>query len=557
MASLTPISGTLGRKRAAHLLRRATFGCDRETIDIFAQMTFTQAVSSLLTFPSLPSIPVAGSLGSSNNTANAFHPDGRIKAGTGETNKWWFYQNIDPNQASTAFYRLSFFIHTCSTVGHDGMGTSYWYYHLYLIMKYTNQSYKDLVRKMCTDHAMGNYLTIGDNTNAHPNENFARELLELFTLGKGPQIGPGNYTNYTEDDIRSAARVLTGWRYYAIYTDTSKFDPDLGWIVMWPYTQYHDASDKAFSPAFQNKKIIGRSDKVGMAEEVDELIELIFSQEAVSLFIMRKLYRFYVHYDITPEIENDIIKPLAEAFRQNDFQFAPVLEMLFQSKHFYDEDDNISGDEIIGGQIKSPLELFINTINFFKVMVPDPAIDLKAYYDWMEKMERYQDKMGFQIFNPTSVAGYEPMYQEPDYNRYWINPSLLPNRYDHIYSRLVDHDNQAMQPEGTFNILDYIEDPANVSVYTGPDPMGNAGPHEGARIADHLVHEIVDYLLPVELSTDRLMYFRDELLLDNLSAINWMFEWDNYKSTGDATNIYPQLAKLIRGILQSPEFQLC
>ncbi|MEL6842339.1 MAG: DUF1800 family protein, partial [Bacteroidota bacterium] len=536
--------------------RRATFGCNRETIDNFAQMTVSQAVTALLDFPAVPSVPVSGTLGSSNNVANAFHPDGRLKAGTGQVNRWWFYQNIDPNQPPTSYYRLVFFLHTCCTVAHEGMQT-YWYYHLYLLLKYADKSYKTLVRKMCQDHAMGKYLNIGDNTNVHPNENFARELLELFTLGKGPQIGPGNYTNYTEDDIREAARVLTGWRYTGNLNATNKMDPDLGWVVMFPATTFHDSGNKQFSAVFQNQVINGQNTNQGMAKEVDELVDMIFKQDAVSEFIMRKLYRYFVHYDITPEVEADIIEPLAQAFRQNNFEFIPVIKMLLESSHFYDEDDTNSGDEILGGMIKSPLELYLNTMNFFQTNTPDPTVDLAAYYEWMEKrVDRFMEKMGFSIFNPTSVAGYEPMYQEPDFNRYWINPSLLPNRYDHIFSKLVDVNNMPVLPEGMFNILDYIQDPANVSVFQGADPKGIPGPHEGARIADHLVHEIVDYLLPVTLDTDRFDYFRDELLLDNLSPINWMFEWDNFKATGNAANIYPQLVKLIRGILQSPEYQL-
>lgn len=556
MASLTPISGTLGRKRAAHLLRRATFGCNRETIDTFAQMTITQAVVALLDFPAVPPVPPPSSAGTSTNTSNLFHSSGRIKALKGEINRWWYYQSIDPNQSPTLFYRLSFFLHTCTTVGYETITNTFWYYHLWTIMKYADKSYKTLVRKMCVDNAMGNYLNIGDNTNTHPNENFGRELLELFTVGKGPQVGPSNYTNYTEDDIRAAARVLTGWRYTGNLLDTSKFDPDLGWVTMFSYKPYHDSSDKQFSAAFQNELIIGKNTDEGMAEEIDDMVNMIFKQNATSEFIVTKLYRYFVHYDITTEIKQDIIEPLALLFRQNDFEFLPVIEALLQSQHFFDEDDAKVGDEVIGGLIKSPLELVIGVKNFFHIQVPDPAIDIKAYYDWMEKIDRFIDKMGLVLFNPPSVAGYEPMYQEPDYNRYWINPSLLPARYDHVFSELVDTDAMAVTPEGKFNLIDYVEDPNNISVYSGPDPIGNAGPHEGARIADHLVNEIVSYLFPVELTPDRLTYFRDELLLDNLSPINWMFEWDNYKNTGDSSNIYPQLVKLFRGILQSPEFQL-
>ena len=111
-------------------------------------------------------------------------------------------------------------------------------------------------------------------------------------------------------------------------------------------------------------------------------------------------------------------------------------------------------------------------------------------------------------------------------------------------------------PYGNFNMLDFIEDPANIPPYEGADPMGTPGPHEGPRIAEHLVHTLLEYLLPVMPDSDRIQYFLNEALLDNLSVINWMFEWDNYRSTNDDSMIRPQLNRLFKAIIQSPEYQL-
>ena len=111
-------------------------------------------------------------------------------------------------------------------------------------------------------------------------------------------------------------------------------------------------------------------------------------------------------------------------------------------------------------------------------------------------------------------------------------------------------------PYGNFNMLDFVEDPANIPPYDGNDLLGNPGPHEGARISEHLVKTLLDYLLPVELDQDRIDYFLDEVLLDNISMMSWQFEWDDYRASGDDSAIRPQLNKLYKAIIQSPEYQL-
>ncbi|GAB4422692.1 MAG: hypothetical protein OHK0039_38870 [Bacteroidia bacterium] len=550
MASLTPITGSLGTARALHLVRRATFGASRAEIDAIATKTAAQAVAELLSSFAIPPAPL------NTSTGITWRSTGEISATLPQINSWWLYLLMDPNRPPTAFHKITVFLHTCVTVNYETVADpTMWFYHLLLLMQHVDKSYKDLVRRVSVDNGMGVFLNLEQNVVGHPNENYARELLELFTVGKGPQIGPGNYTNYTEDDIREAARLLTGFRLNRDYNNASKRDPVTNQPLMQPSTSRHDSGNKQFSAAFQNRVIQGRSTAAGMLEEMDELIDMIFDQEAVSRFIMRKLYRYFVNYRITPEVETDIITPLAEEFRSNGYMLLPVLGILLQSEHFYDEDSSMTGDETIGALIKNPLELWMQTMRLFECYIPDMNTQRSAIYGWLHPWQYYLFELGMDVFGPPSVAGYEPMYQEPDFNRYWLTATTLPLRYNYMYGRVLNANNTNPIPFGRFNMLDFVQNPENLPPYPGPDPMGNPGPHEGARIADYLVRTLVQYMFPITPDEDRIDYFKT-ILLDGLSPINWMFEWDAYRNTGNANNIRPQLNKLFKALVQAPEYQM-
>ena len=111
-------------------------------------------------------------------------------------------------------------------------------------------------------------------------------------------------------------------------------------------------------------------------------------------------------------------------------------------------------------------------------------------------------------------------------------------------------------PELQFDLMAFVTDNTQITDFNGNDPQGTPGPHPGARIAHHLVDELLGYLLPEAVDQDRRDYYLNDVLLDTLTELNWMFEWDNYLSTNDDTNVKPQIKKLIRAILQSPEYQL-
>lgn len=553
MASLALRTGTLGRRLAAHLLRRATFGPTRAEIDLFAGLTADQAVNQLLNFPPIPAHP------EDPQTGDTWVINGRGPANSSNVelkyivNSWWLHQIFDPALPLSAAQKMVFFLHTSFTTSlRDIDYNENFYYTIRLFMHYATGSYKELAYKICLDNGMNNFLDIGDSIVGNPNENFAREFFELFTIGKGPQIGPGDYTHYTEQDVLEAARLLTGFRRNDDWADTLNWDPDTGMPRAIPDISRHDTSDKFFSPAFQNTTITGQNTQLGMFDELSDFVDMIFDQDATAEFICRRLYRFFVHYQISAEVEQDIIQPLAATLRTGNYEVIEVLRQLLKSQHFYDDDDADLTDETIGSLIKSPLELQVGIIRYFGVPIPNPQADLyQAYvtfYRW--GVQSLLTKACFDLFAPDQVAGYEPVFQAPEYNRLWISAKSIPARYAMADEMLTG------APHMQADIMAFVSDPAQVPDYPGADALGVAGPHPGSRIADHLVSELLRYLLPESVPQDRFEYFLNDLLLDNLSALNWMFEWDAYAATGDDTNVKPQIQKLIRGILQSPEYQL-
>lgn len=554
MASIAPYAGTLDRRLAAHLLRRCTFGPTQAEIDAFDGLPASQALDQLFAMPPLPAHPADPATGQTwvvSGRTNANAPNADLER---IINSWFLHQVFDPAQPVSLFPKLVFFLHTCLPTGHnDIIHSENFYYTIRLFMHLAAQgtgSYQKLALKICLDNGMNNYLDIGDSEAGNPNENFVREFFELHTVGKGATIGVGDYTTFTEQDVMEAARLLTGYRLSNDWDDPTRMDPDTGLPRCWFDVGKHDTTDKLFSHAFDYTVITGRATVQGMLDEVSEFVDMIFLQENTARHLARRMYRFFVRYQIDQEIENDIIAPLAQYLMNNQYEVIPALRLLLGSQHFFDQDDADSGDEVIGALIKSPMELQTGILRFFGTPIPDPAVDLfHAYVTFYGDLQEGLHKACFDLFEPPEVAGYQPVYQPPEYNRLWISAKSIAPRYQ-MAEEIISGPSHLQ-----VDLVAWVADPAHVPDFPGPDAQGNPGPHPGARISRHLVETLLAYLLPEAVPPARLDHF-EQLLLDTLSPINWMFEWDHFTNTNDATNIRPQVEKLIRGILQSPEYQL-
>jgi uncharacterized protein (DUF1800 family) len=260
------------------------------------------------------------------------------------------------------------------------------------------------------DGAMLIYLNGTNNQKSGPDENYGRELQELFTIGKGPLAGPGDYTNYTEADVKAAAHVLTGWRKFqnadgTIGVQTGYFD-----------VTRHDTTNKVFSPRYNNTVITGSTDG---AAELQSMLDLIFSEPETARFICRKLYRWFVYYVIDANAEANVIGPMADLLRLNNYAILPTLNALFRSAHFYDPVN-------VGCLIKSPLDFVAGACRQFGVAPPagDVAKQYAGWYALMSQAALMQEDLG----EPPNVAGWPAYYQTPEFHELWINSDTLPKR---------------------------------------------------------------------------------------------------------------------------------
>jgi uncharacterized protein (DUF1800 family) len=451
--------------------------------------------------------------------------------------------------------RLTWFFHTHLPTAWTVISLSEAvYYQNALFRYYAFGNFKELFKKICVDNAMLRYIDGESNDKDSPNENFAREMLELYSIGRGPQLAEGNYTNYTEDDIKAACKVLTGWRFdetFSIYdTDTglptgNLIGPDIGDTLPTNVALRHDPGVKTFSAAFQNQTIQpfelseGLATKAAALKEFDDMIEMIFGQPATAKFIVRKIYRFFMYHEISEEVENDIITPLAETFSNADFEIKPVIEQLLKSEHFYDSDTAVTADDSIGAIIKSPLEIIIGSLRFFGVEMPASLSDLynKSYIGGILPFIKNQ---GLDLYEPIDVAGYPPYFQGPSFNRDWITPNSLAYRY-HFSFALLGNESGEHDYGFKLDIVDWVKNSGNIS-----------NPADAVL----LVQTLTGYLLAVEINEERRNFFLNEVFLDNLPATTWTTEWSYYTSGGDDTVVRERLETLVSAILQTPEFQL-
>jgi uncharacterized protein DUF1800 len=214
------------------------------------------------------------------------------------------------------------------------------------------------------DPAMLTFLDAGVNVKGASNENFAREIMELFTMGVG---------NYTEKDIREAARAFTGWNYVDVKFVVNK--------------DQHDDGEKTFLGK------TGRFDGV-------EVIDIIMQQPVTADYIAGKIYRFFVRQELSPALQ----KQLGSVLRDNHYEIAPLLEKIFLSRDFY----SVAS---VGTRIKGPVELAVNTYHKLGLASIPGVPDFNSV----------TNALGQQLFSPPTVAGWAG-------GQSWITPGLLLER---------------------------------------------------------------------------------------------------------------------------------
>ncbi len=539
MASTTPITGALGIQRATHLLRRTTFSITKAKIDTFSNYTIEEAMDALFAPNTLTmEEPIDYELGGPW-LLNTNTPVGGTGRQEDYIRAWWMNEALNDD---TIHHKMMFFLHNQFTISvGNGAGNPYDFFnYLRLLSLYAKGNIKTLAYKMTFDNAMLDYLDNHNNRNTAPNENYAREFLELFTIGKGEQIGPEDYTNYTEADIVMAAKILTGIR-----RDSTRATIDLETNIPSGYLLYswHDSSTKTFSAAFQNTTIAGATDEAGMLVEFQSFVDMVFNQPATAKYIAARMYRFFVGREISTEVENDIIPVIASKLSGDNYNMELALRTLLSSQNFFDEDDTVIGDENIGSLIKSPVDFMLNSLSMLEMPIPDPLTDSENHYNnffrrWVRST--FNTYHNFRLFSPEVVAGYPAYYQGPNYNRNWFNSTSIVVRYK--FPEMVLEGRRVLLGStfpSTFDPVSWVEN--NVAV--AADPF-------------QVVDTITEYFFCLPPDADRRSYYVHIALLDNLPEMDWVYEWQNYQSTGIDTEVRLMLESLFYAVLYSPEYQL-
>jgi hypothetical protein len=526
-SGLEPYTGPWEFVQAAHLLRRTMYGPNRAQIVDAVNNGLTATVSQLLNFGPMPDPPVhyefeedpAAPIGTTwVDKPYALDNFNLIRSRRRRSLYAWSVLNVYEESVSLR-EKLTLFWHN-HFVTSDINDPKYRYDYITRLRSNALANFRELTKAMTIDPSMLRYLNGNQNTKFAPNENFARELLELFTIGKGPQVGPGDYTTFTEDDVVAMARILTGWRDRG-FNDTEGI-PIESYFVQ----DRHDTGEKELSPRFDNIVISNANEN-----EYSNLIDIIFQQEEVAHFICRKIYRWFVFYEIPPEVETDVIAPMAQLLIDNDYEIAPVVEALFSSAHFYDE-------ALRGCMIKNPWDYGLGLIKELGLSVPNES--LQPYYSTFYTAYGIMESLQMQYFSPPNVAGWTAYYQAPAFYQLWINSVTLPIRTQiaTFLSTLGLQSGDTIIPVDYLEILNAFENPFEVN---------------------SVIDEFIKILLPKDLTQNQKDYLK-EILIPGLPDFEWNVEYSEYASDPEneniANGIIAKIKNLILAIVTLPEYQL-
>ena len=515
-----PYTGPWTFEEAAHLLRRTTFGPTKARILQAVDEGLEGTITTLMAPPDPVNPPVyydfeADPEAGIGETWTDKILDGSITGIYFAREKtlwaWWFMQMARDQQ--TIMQKMSLFWHNHFVVAAAGHANMQWDY-LNLIQEFALGDFREFTKRMTIDRCMLIYLNGTSNYADEPNENYARELLELFTIGKGDLAAPGDYTNYTEQDIAAFARALTGWSSWSGGNNPAQYND---WA--------HDKDPKELSHRFDNQ-IIQNADE----EEYKNVVDIIFDKDEVAYHICRRLYTWFVHYEINDTIETEIIAPMAQVLLDNDYQIQPALEALLKSEHFYSM-------AVRGCMIKNTLDCFFSSYNAFQV---EPPTDILVEYQlWVAWYWEFQ-KLEMAIFKIPSVAGWKAYHQSPQFYRDWINSASLTLRKKMLAN--IRWLTQYVSPDTKgYDFLKFIESLDNPSS------------------APEMIDEICQLIYPRPLTEEQKEFFK-EALIPGLPDFEWTVEYNDYLS--DPTNeskrqaVENKLFDMFTAMMNVPEFHL-
>lgn len=370
LAWCAPVLAGMGADDARHLLGRTGFGAAPEDIAVFSRLSREAAVDRLLA-------PVA-TAPHANPPLLAYLPPKRFRDGTDEEKRamqrdqfrgvaelkaWWIGEMLAATPGEALRERMTLFWHNHFVSGMQKVkSTKLMLEQNQLLRRHALGNFGQMLHEVGRDPAMLVYLDSASNRRGQPNENFAREVMELFTLGEG---------RYTEQDVREAARAFTGW----------SIAPETGEYKWRPFA--HDDGEKT---------VLGQRGKF----DGDAVLDILLARPETADFIAAKLWREFV----APQPDAAEVARIADVLRRGGFELKPALRALLLSPTFWRPVNR-------GALVKSPVDIVVGTLHSLNVEVPDVL-----------PLGFALRQLGQDLFNPPNVKGWPG-------GEAWINASTL------------------------------------------------------------------------------------------------------------------------------------
>ena len=371
----------------AHLMRRAGFGATCSELEVLVEQGYDATVEQLLRPEDQPPVD--------EYTLFRYHPMAERGSNINHAQLRWLYRMVNTKQPLQE--KMSLFWHHVFATGQSKVESGrQMFAQIELFRDLGMGNYRELLVGLAKDPAMLYWLDNNENHKRAPNENWGRELLELFSLGAG---------NYTEDDVFECARAFTGWT----------MSPKIHWLLWGPHLwefeykpEDHDNGEKTF---------LGHTGNFNG----EDIIDIILQQPACARFITRHIYNFFVAdepqvpaWPIEEPRDLDAIRVLEEVFVGSGFEIAPTLEVMFKSDFF---------KEAMYQKVRSPAEVVAGTLRLTgDLSGPDPR------WGWVPNEPGY---MGQALLDPPSVEGWHT-------GKEWINSGSLINRVNFVSEKVGD-----------------------------------------------------------------------------------------------------------------------
>ena len=438
----------------AHLMRRAGFGASRDELEQKVAQGYASVVEDLLYPGSANAMP--------DDVIRRYHSEMGEMRELNSAGAYWMYRMVTTDNQLEE--KLALFWHGLFATGYSKLNqASALTNQISTFRRHALGSFRDMLVELSKDPAMIIWLDNHDNHKDDINENYGRELLELFSMGIG---------NYTEDDVKECARAFTGWTLGNAEYMSTRASRD----SIWPYSRInwhfnyreydHDDGEKTF---------LGHTGNFNG----DDIIDIIVQQEATARFVSTRLFQYFAA-DEVDESGEAVIEDMMRSFFDSDYEIRSVLRTLFNSDYFKSEEARFA-------RVKGPVELVVGAVRMAGTY-QQPTFGA-------DQLARQTMYMGQGIFQPPSVEGWHEGAE-------WIDSGALVERVNFvgqelgdpshpgvkaIIDRLAEHGNGLLSPEeqvaGCADLIGPLElsEGTSASINEFASQQGNADLREGSR----------------------------------------------------------------------------